>query len=331
MTCESSPTSIDVQPVELTLIGYRQIKLRPAYALFAAGVALTALALWVSTPDPARATRHDASGEAIALKLPQSPTAAGKPAVADTSIRPSTDAPVTPDRSSEETGSHTTPTVWQEITVKKGDTLAGIFSRLGLSPTQVKQARQAFFAQCTYVDHQLRLVLGLLREEGLMDNTIVGFTSDHGDMLGNHGQYGKSILYEEAAKIPFILVPTSDYTHLGHHQEDDEKGDHERSGGKLAQSLGARNETPPGQGHDAEEDQNREDGSDPPEGLAKAAGPPKGDAEAVGKVLQGDEPEGEKPPIDQGVHGAGPGALANHLLLQDHFPDEADDPRPERL
>ena len=86
---------------------------------------------------------------------------------------------------------------------------------------QLRLARQAFYAQCTHIDHQIRLVIGLLREEGLLDNTIIGFTCDHGDLLGDHGLYAKTVFYEDAAKIPMILVPTAEYAHLGHHGEDD--------------------------------------------------------------------------------------------------------------
>src|SRR5690606_6356705 len=51
---------------------------------------------------------------------------------------------------------------------------------------QVRAARRAFYALCTHIDHQLRVVIGTLREEGVLNNTIIMFSSDHGDMLGNH-------------------------------------------------------------------------------------------------------------------------------------------------
>ena len=90
----------------------------------------------------------------------------------------------------------------------------------------VRLARQAFYALCTHVDHQIRLVIGLLREEGLLDNTVIMFTSDHGDMLGNHGFYGKDIFYEDSARIPMILVPQADRTDLGQHRLDDRLAAH---------------------------------------------------------------------------------------------------------
>ena len=78
------------------------------------------------------------------------------------------------------------------------------------SDKEIELARKAFYAMCTHVDHQIRLILGLLREENILDNTILIFTSDHGDMLGNHGQFMKDIFYEESSKIPLILVPPAD-------------------------------------------------------------------------------------------------------------------------
>lgn len=90
-----------------------------------------------------------------------------------------------------------------------------------LGELEMKLARRAFYALCTHIDHQMRLVIGLLREEGLLDNTIIMFISDHGDMLGSHGQFAKALCYEDSAKVAMILVPTADYTRLGHHRTDD--------------------------------------------------------------------------------------------------------------
>ena len=86
---------------------------------------------------------------------------------------------------------------------------------------QIRLARQAFYARCTHVDHQIRLVVGMLSEEGLLDNTIIMFVGDHGDMLGNHGLCIKSVFYENSTRIPLFLVPTAAYERVGHHQVDD--------------------------------------------------------------------------------------------------------------
>lgn len=75
-----------------------------------------------------------------------------------------------------------------------------------LSPVQLADTRRAFYALCTHIDHQLRVLVGTLREENLLDETMIMITSDHGDMLGNHGLYAKRLMYEGSANVPMILV-----------------------------------------------------------------------------------------------------------------------------
>ena len=68
-----------------------------------------------------------------------------------------------------------------------------------------RRALRAFYAQCTYIDHQLRRVIGTLREEGMLNDTIIAFTSDHGDMLFDHDLLAKRCFYQNACNIPLIL------------------------------------------------------------------------------------------------------------------------------
>ena len=69
-------------------------------------------------------------------------------------------------------------------------------------------AVQAFYALCTHIDHQLRVVIGTLQEEGLLKNTIICFTSDHGDMLGQHGTWAKRLFYRRSTHVPLYLLGT---------------------------------------------------------------------------------------------------------------------------
>lgn len=55
------------------------------------------------------------------------------------------------------------------------------------------------------VDAEIAAVLAAFREAGLEENTLVIFTSDHGDMDGAHRLEHKSVLYEESARIPFVV------------------------------------------------------------------------------------------------------------------------------
>ncbi|MBN9497256.1 MAG: sulfatase-like hydrolase/transferase [Alphaproteobacteria bacterium] len=78
-----------------------------------------------------------------------------------------------------------------------------------LKPEQHADMLRAFYAQCTHIDHQLRLLIGTLREEELLDDTIILVTGDHGDMLGANGFYAKRLMYEGSVGVPMILVGTA--------------------------------------------------------------------------------------------------------------------------
>lgn len=74
------------------------------------------------------------------------------------------------------------------------------------TPDRLRAIRRAYYALCTHVDHQVRVIIGTLREEGLLDNTVILFTADHGDMLGDHGLWAKRFFYEGSSRIPMLLV-----------------------------------------------------------------------------------------------------------------------------
>ncbi len=67
------------------------------------------------------------------------------------------------------------------------------------------RARKAYYAQCTHIDYSIRTLIGTLRESGLLDNTILVFVADHGDMLFDHGYVAKRLFYESSANIPLII------------------------------------------------------------------------------------------------------------------------------
>ena len=75
-----------------------------------------------------------------------------------------------------------------------------------LPPPVLAEVRRAFYALCTHIDHQLRLVWGTLREQGVLDDTIVMLTADHGDMLGDFGMYAKRLFHEGSANVPMVLM-----------------------------------------------------------------------------------------------------------------------------
>jgi arylsulfatase A-like enzyme len=58
---------------------------------------------------------------------------------------------------------------------------------------------------CSQVDQAVGRILWMLEATGQADNTVVVFTSDHGEMMGSHGLIGKGVLYEEACRVPLLV------------------------------------------------------------------------------------------------------------------------------
>ena len=69
----------------------------------------------------------------------------------------------------------------------------------------VAVARRGYFANVSYVDQLIGEVMSTLHLTGLDNNTVVVFTSDHGDMLGERGLWYKKVFFEPAARVPLII------------------------------------------------------------------------------------------------------------------------------
>jgi len=76
-----------------------------------------------------------------------------------------------------------------------------------LSEEQLKDVKRAYYACITQIDYTLGLLFARLREMGLLENTWIIFTSDHGDMMGDHHMGAKSVFFEGSAHVPLIIRP----------------------------------------------------------------------------------------------------------------------------
>jgi arylsulfatase A-like enzyme len=95
-----------------------------------------------------------------------------------------------------------------------GDTLAdkpNIYRRIkgvweDMTWRDYQEARACYYANCTLVDTQVGRVLDFLRDTGHLDDTLIVYMSDHGDLMGAHGLLCKGIpAFEEVYRIPLIL------------------------------------------------------------------------------------------------------------------------------
>ena len=62
-----------------------------------------------------------------------------------------------------------------------------------------------YYAHCSALDDCVGAILEALAGNGLADDTIFVFTSDHGDMLGSQGLWRKQVPYDESIRVPFLL------------------------------------------------------------------------------------------------------------------------------
>ncbi|KAF2757714.1 choline-sulfatase [Pseudovirgaria hyperparasitica] len=74
-----------------------------------------------------------------------------------------------------------------------------------VDPEIIKRARRAYFGSCTYVDNQVGKLVKILKDCRLDQNTIIVFSGDHGDMLGERGLWYKMSWFENSARVPLIV------------------------------------------------------------------------------------------------------------------------------
>ncbi|MFV0400547.1 MAG: sulfatase-like hydrolase/transferase [Oscillospiraceae bacterium] len=88
--------------------------------------------------------------------------------------------------------------------------LAGSYENTNMhlfGPEQLRASKRAYYAMITQLDYSLGLLFGCLREQGLFEDTWIVFTSDHGEMLGDHHMSQKNLFFEGSSHIPLIIVP----------------------------------------------------------------------------------------------------------------------------
>lgn len=73
------------------------------------------------------------------------------------------------------------------------------------SPEGWKRMHRNYAGLCSLVDQAFARILWALEVSGQADNTIVVHTSDHGEMMGAHSLMAKSVMYEEAVRVPLLL------------------------------------------------------------------------------------------------------------------------------
>lgn len=97
------------------------------------------------------------------------------------------------------------PAPYMDMFADKELTFSPNFDHNCARAEEYKKLLRAYYAQIQNLDDNVGRVLNMLEETGRLDNTIIFYFSDHGDMMGSHGMTQKSRPEEEASRIPLII------------------------------------------------------------------------------------------------------------------------------
>ena len=76
-----------------------------------------------------------------------------------------------------------------------------------LTPEVIRAARAAYYGLITQIDYNIGRILAVLTDSALIEDTLIVYTSDHGEYLGDHGMGAKCFFHEPSAHVPFLLRP----------------------------------------------------------------------------------------------------------------------------
>ena len=69
----------------------------------------------------------------------------------------------------------------------------------------IRHSRQGYYGSVTFVDEQIGRILNTLERRGWLEQTLILYVSDHGDMTGDHNLWRKSYAYESSARVPLLM------------------------------------------------------------------------------------------------------------------------------
>jgi choline-sulfatase len=79
------------------------------------------------------------------------------------------------------------------------------FNLYDYTEEQVRVARAAYYGLVTFMDDKIGRLVAALEETGQLDNTVVVYTTDHGELAGDHGLWWKNSFYDQASRVPLIV------------------------------------------------------------------------------------------------------------------------------
>jgi arylsulfatase A-like enzyme len=94
---------------------------------------------------------------------------------------------------------------WAERHAQRGKPHANDLWQGDLGAEAVRTARRGYYANVSFLDEQIGRILAALSKRGMLETSLILFTADHGDMLGDHHLWRKTYAYEPSARIPMLI------------------------------------------------------------------------------------------------------------------------------
>nr|ADI19152.1 arylsulfatase a and related enzymes [uncultured delta proteobacterium HF0130_05G09] len=82
---------------------------------------------------------------------------------------------------------------------------------VNVSTDEIKRCRIAYWALVEVLDSMIGEIINILEKLDLIENTLIVYTSDHGDQLGEHGLWWKQTFYEDSVKVPVIISSNNNF------------------------------------------------------------------------------------------------------------------------
>ncbi len=94
---------------------------------------------------------------------------------------------------------------WAERHAERGKKLPSDTWRGDLGEEQVRRSRQGYHGSISFIDEQIGRILEVLEKRGWFEDTLIAYTSDHGEMTGDHYLWRKCYAYQPSARIPMLI------------------------------------------------------------------------------------------------------------------------------
>lgn len=94
---------------------------------------------------------------------------------------------------------------WAERNAMRDEEHKPSLFRGDLGADQARRSRRGYYGSVSFIDEQIGRIVQALEERGMLEDTLILLTADHGDMLGDHHLWRKTYAYDGSARVPMLI------------------------------------------------------------------------------------------------------------------------------